>query len=136
MENPASWLPSIHGMRSPFQIPSKPSRAVLKDIQVRLDGFLKILLSHTTFATHEMLWEFFLVPDIQAEMMEQRSKLKAENRIEKVREEYEPIEDVRDVEQFVDHARDMVRSVNYATKSVIRRTNTLRIVTTGKSEIS
>jgi hypothetical protein len=132
MENPASWLPSVAGTRSPFQIPSKPSRAVLRDIQVRMDGFLKILLSHTTFATHEMLWEFFLVPEIQADMMEKRSRLKAETRVEKVREEYEPIEDVRDVEQFVDHARDMVRSVNYATKSVIRRTNSLRTITTGE----
>ena len=127
LENPASWLPSISGMRTPFQLPSKPSRAVLRDIQVRLDGFLKILLAHSTFSTHEMLWEFFLVPDIQAEMMEQRSKLKAETRIEKVREEYEPVEDVRDVEQFVDHARDMVRSVNLSTKSLARRANTMRI---------
>lgn len=131
LENPASWLPSISGMRSPFQFPSKPSRAVLRDIQIRLDGFLKILLAHSTFATHEMLWEFFLVPDIQAEMMEQRSKLKAETRIETVREEYEPIEDVRDVEQFVDHARDMVRSVNFSTKSVARRANAVRTATTG-----
>jgi hypothetical protein len=131
IENPASWLPYISGMRSPFQVPSKPSRAVLRDIQARLDGFIRILLSHTTFATHEMLWEFFLVPDIQGDMMEQRSKLKAEIRTEKVKEEYEPIEDVRDVEQFVDHARDMVRSVNYATKSVIRRTNAMRTATLG-----
>lgn len=131
MENPASWLPSVTGTRSPFQIPSKPSRAVLRDIQVRMDGFLRILLSHTTFATHEMLWEFFLVPEMQADMMEQRSKLKAETRVEKVREEYEPVEDVRDVEQFVDHAREMVRSVNYAAKSVIRRTNALRTVSIG-----
>ena len=133
LENPASWLPSISGMRSPFQFPSRPSRAVLRDIQIRLDGFLKILLAHSTFSTHEMLWEFFLVPDIQADMMEQRAKLKAETRAEKVREEYEPIEDVRDVEQFVDHARDMVRSVNYSTKSVARRANTVRAATTGKS---
>lgn len=131
LENPASWLPSISGMRTPFQLPSKPSRAVLRDIQVRLDGFLKILLAHSTFSTHEMLWEFFLVPDIQADMMEQRSKLKAETRIEKVREEYEPVEDVRDVEQFVDHARDMVRSVNLSTKSLARRANTMRISITG-----
>lgn len=130
LENPASWLPSISGMRSPFQLPSKPSRAVLRDIQVRLDGFLKILLAHTTFSTHEMLWEFFLVPDIQADMMEQRSKLKAETRVEKVRDEYEPVEDVRDVEQFVNHARDMVRSVNFSTKSLARRANTVRTSTT------
>ena len=132
LENPASWLPSISGMRSPFQLPSKPSRAVLRDIQIRLDGFLKILLAHSTFSTHEMLWEFFLVPDIQADMMEQRSKLKAETRIETVREEYEPVEDIRDVERFVDHARDMVRSVNYSTKSVARRANMVRASTTGK----
>ncbi len=131
IENPASWLPTIAGMRSPFQLPSKPSRAVLQDIQIRLDGFLKILLAHSTFSTHEMLWEFFLVPDIQADMMEQRSKLKAETRIEKVRDEYEPVEDVRDVEQFVDHAREMVRSVNYSTKSVARRANMVKSATIG-----
>lgn len=126
LENPASWLPSISGMRSPFQIPSKPSRAVLRDTQVRLDGFLSILLQHPTFATHEMLWEFFLVPDIQAEQMEIRSKLKAQARAETVQEEYEPIEDVRDVERFVEHAREMVRSVNHSTKSAVRRANALQ----------
>ncbi|KAK8052827.1 hypothetical protein PG996_012128 [Apiospora saccharicola] len=130
IENPASWIPNPAGQRSPFQIPSKPSRAVLKDIQTRTDWFLKILLAHPTFATHEMLWEFFLVPDLQAEMMEQRSKLKAETRTEKVREEMEPLEDMREVEQFVDHARDMVRSVNYSTKSVARRSNAVSVVAT------
>ncbi|KAI1342507.1 VPS9 domain-containing protein [Xylariaceae sp. FL0016] len=129
MENPASWLPKVSSHRSPFQIPSKPSRAVLKDMQIRSDSFLKILLSHPTFATHEMLWEFFLVPDLQADMMEQRSRLKAETRMEKVRDEMEPLEDVREVEQFVDHARDMVRSVNYSTKSVARRTNHVGVTT-------
>ncbi|KAK2010691.1 hypothetical protein LZ32DRAFT_693169 [Colletotrichum eremochloae] len=128
LENPASWIPAVAGVRSPFQIPSKPSRAVLRDIQTRVDWFLKIMLNHPTFATHEMLWEFFLVPDIQLGMMEQRSNLKAETRAEKVREEYEPVRDVREVEQFVDHAREMVRSVNYSTKSVARRVNSISIV--------
>lgn len=123
MENPASWIPSLASLRSPFQIPVKPSRAVLKDLQVRMDWFLRILLAHPTFATHEMLWEFFLVPDLQPDMMEQRSTLKAETRAEKVRDEMEPLEDVREVEQFVDHARENVRSVNHSTKSVARRTN-------------
>ncbi|GKT40243.1 UPF0518 protein [Colletotrichum spaethianum] len=128
LENPASWIPAVAGVRSPFQIPSKPSRAVLRDIQTRVDWFLKIMLNHPTFATHEMLWEFFLVPDIQLGMMEQRSNLKAETRAEKVREEYEPVKDVREVEQFVDHAREMVRSVNYSTKSVARRVNSIAVV--------
>lgn len=136
LENPASWLPSIAGMRSPFQVPSKPSRAVLRDIQIRLDGFLRVLLSHSTFATHEMLWEFFLVPDIQAEQMEERSNLKAQARIEKIREEYEPVDDIRDVERFVEHAREMVRSTNYSTKSVIRRTNAIRGAVIGMSLVT
>ncbi|KAI0142747.1 hypothetical protein GGR57DRAFT_377265 [Xylariaceae sp. FL1272] len=128
MENPASWIPKVASQRSPFQIPSKPSRAVLKDIQMRTDAFLKIMLSHPTFATHEMLWEFFLVPDLQTDMMEERSRLKSETRVEKVRDEFEPLDDVREVEQFVDHARDMVRSVNYSTKSVARRINATSVV--------
>lgn len=135
LENPASWLPTITGMRSPFQIPSKPSRAVLRDIQVRLDGFLRVLLSHPTFGTHEMLWEFLLVPDIQQEKMAERSKLKAEALGDRVREEFEPVEDVGDVERFVNHAREMVRSVNYALKSVIRRTNAMRTITNGELSI-
>ncbi|PSR77876.1 hypothetical protein BD289DRAFT_486292 [Coniella lustricola] len=123
MEHPASWIPTMVGLRSPFQIPVKPSRAVLKDLQIRMDWFLRILLAHPTFATHEMLWEFFLMPDLQLDMMEQRTKLKADTRVEKVREELEPLEDIREVEQFVDHARENIRSVNHSTKSVARRTN-------------
>ncbi len=134
MENPASWIPNISNQRSPFQIPSKPSRAVLKDIQMRTNAFLCILLMHPTFATHEMLWEFFLVPDLQSDMLEQRSRLKAETRTEKVREEYEPLEDTREVEQFVDHAREMVRSVNYATKAAARRVNSVGVAAAGKHE--
>ncbi|KAL8325567.1 hypothetical protein RB597_008702 [Gaeumannomyces tritici] len=130
MENPASWIPSITGLRSPFQLPSKPSRAALKDLQMRMDWFLRIMLTHSTFATHEMLWEFFLVPDLQADMMDQRSILKAETRAEKVREELEPLDDVREVERFVDHALEMVRSVDYSTKSVGRRMNTVGIAAT------
>ncbi|KAH8910643.1 hypothetical protein BR93DRAFT_279561 [Coniochaeta sp. PMI_546] len=122
MENPASWIPSLANLRAPTQIPSKPSRATLRDLQHRIDWFLRILIAHPTFSTHEMLWEFILVPDLQPDMMEQRSKLKAETRAEKVRDEMEPLEEAWEVEQFVDHAREMVRSVHFSTRSVARRT--------------
>ncbi|KAK0618095.1 hypothetical protein B0T17DRAFT_495678 [Bombardia bombarda] len=125
MENPASWIPSLSDLRPPTQIPSKPSRAVLKDLQVRMDLFLRILLGHPTFATHEMLWEFFLVPDFQLDMMAERSKLKADALAEKVHDELEPVGDLKEVEQFVDHARDMVRSVHFSTRSVARRASTV-----------
>ncbi|KJR84075.1 VPS9 domain protein [Sporothrix schenckii 1099-18] len=131
LENPASWIPSVAGLRSPFQIPSKPSRAMLKDLQLRMDWFLRMMIMHPTFAQHEMLWEFILVPDIQPDMMAQRSRLKAETRAEKVRDELEPLTDIREVEQFVDHARELVRGVNHSTKSVMRRANAVSIASSG-----
>jgi ankyrin repeat protein len=131
VEHPASWLPSIFNFRSPFQVPSKPSRAVLHDIQVRLNKFLRVMLAHSTFGSHELLWEFILMPEIQPDMMAERSLKKAEIRQEKVREEYSPIEDVRDVESFIIHARESVRGVNHATKSVLRRVTAIRNATRG-----
>ncbi|KJZ73281.1 hypothetical protein HIM_07285 [Hirsutella minnesotensis 3608] len=122
-EHPASWIPPMTDTRSPFQIPTKPSRALLREIQTRTDWFLRIMLSHPTLSTHEMLWEFFLVPELQLDTMEQRTRLKVESRAEKIKEEYEPMEDVREVEQFANHAKDMVRSVGSSTKSVTRRVN-------------
>ncbi|KAL2183747.1 hypothetical protein L209DRAFT_757001, partial [Thermothelomyces heterothallicus CBS 203.75] len=136
MENPASWIPSLADLRSPIQIPSKPSRAVLKDLQIKMDWFLRVLLQHPTFATHEMLWEFFLVPDLQLDMMAERSKLKADALMEKVHDEYEPVEDLREVSQFIDHARDMVRSVHFSTRSVARRANVVNNVAIDLHEAS
>ncbi|KAI9652917.1 MAG: hypothetical protein M1821_007764 [Bathelium mastoideum] len=129
LEHPASWLPNVANLPSPFLLPSKPARALLRDIQFRLDAFLKTLLTHPSFATHELVWEFFLVPDIDMAMIAERSARKAETRAENVKEEYEAIamNDVRDVELFVAHARDMVRGINFATRSIARRTNAQRI---------
>ncbi|KAK4997655.1 hypothetical protein LTR66_002954, partial [Elasticomyces elasticus] len=109
IEHPASWLPTQFNLPSPFLLPSKPSRAVLRDVQIRLDNFLHNLLSHATFGTHEMVWEFFLVPDIDWNMLAERSKRKAELRVENVKEDYLPIVDTADVELFVAHAKDQLR---------------------------
>ncbi|KAJ6445493.1 VPS9 domain-containingprotein [Purpureocillium lavendulum] len=125
LEHPASWIPSMSDTRSPFQLPTKPSRSLLRDIQAKTDWFLRIMLGHPTLGTHEMLWEFFLVPELQLDAMEARTKLKVEMKAEKIKDEYEPVEDVREVEQFANHAREMVRSVSYSTKSVARRANGL-----------
>ena len=131
IEHPASWIPSNFNFRSPFQIPSKPSRAVLHDIQLRLNKFLRIMLTHSTFSAHELLWEFILAPEIQPEMMGERSLKKADISTERIKEEYEPVEDVRDVETFVAHARESLRGVNHSTKSAVRRVNNIRNAQTG-----
>ncbi|KAF2019042.1 hypothetical protein BU24DRAFT_385847 [Aaosphaeria arxii CBS 175.79] len=135
-EHPASWLPVVANLASPFLIPSRPSRSILRDIQLRLDAFLKILLTHPTFSTHEMVWEFFLVPDIDTSMLAERSAQKAEIRQERIKEEYTPLYDVREVELFVQHAREQVRSVHHATKSVLRRTNKIRSAAADLAEAS
>lgn len=131
IEHPASWIPSIFSFRSPFQLPSKPSRAALQDIQVRLDKFLQVMLAHSTFSTHELLWEFILFPEIQPEMMAERSRKKTELRIENIKEQYEPIDEVQDVESFMDHAREMIRGVNYSNKAVTRRVTKIRNASSG-----
>ena len=133
LEHPASWLPSIFNFRSPFQIASRPSRAVLQDIQVRLDKFLSIMLAHSTFYTHELLWEFILFPEIQPEMLAERTRKKADIRNENIREEYEPIDDIKEVSTFAEHARESIRGIDYSTKSVIRRATSIRVGLSSKS---
>jgi small subunit ribosomal protein S11 len=128
LEHPASYMPSLSDFRSPFQIHSKPSRAVLHNMQERLDRFLKILLSHPTFATHELLWEFILVPELQPQMMAERSHRKAQVRTESILEEHEPItqDGIREAEQFISHAQDMVRATHNHTRTLLRRGHALQ----------
>ncbi|GAB7338996.1 hypothetical protein MBLNU457_5664t1 [Dothideomycetes sp. NU457] len=136
MEQPASWLQTNFNLPSPFLIPSRPSRAVLRDVQLRLDNFLRGLLTHATFSTHEMVWEFFLVPDIDQTLLQERSKRKAEIRVENVREEYEPIYDTHEVELFVAHAQEQVRRLSHSTKTLIRRTNKQRQINADMSNLA
>jgi len=126
MDYPASYMPKIQvsNFRSPFQLHSRPSRAVLHDAQTHLDRFLKILMNHPTFSTHEMLWEFFLVPDMLQEQMAERARLKAELVQEKIADDYDPLitrADMLAVDNLISHSREMVRRVNNSTRAVIRR---------------
>ena len=136
IECPASWLPAhFNNLPSPFLIPSKPSRAVLRDVQIRLDNFFRNLLTHGTFSTHELVWEFFLVPEIDAGMLLERSKRKAETRVENIQEDYEPVTDTQEVENFIEFVRDQMRGVINNTKKCIRSTNRQRMVYNDFSEV-
>ncbi|KAK3672515.1 hypothetical protein LTR78_007565 [Recurvomyces mirabilis] len=130
IECPASWLPSHFNLPSPFLIPSKPSRAVLRDTQLRLDNFFRNLLTHGTFATHELVWEFFLVPELDAEMLTERSKRKAEARVDNLKDDYEPVvmTETQEVENFVAYAKDQIRSITLSTKKVTRAVNRRRML--------
>lgn len=125
-DHPASYMPvlSPSNFRSPFQIHSKPSKAVLLDTQIQLDRFLKMLMTHPTFSTHEVLWEFFLVPDLRPEQIESRSKLKAEFLQETIADDYEPLTteaELRDIDSVVSHSRDVVRRLSINTRAIIRK---------------
>lgn len=136
LEHPASYMPSLSDFRNPFQIHSKPSRSVLHNTQERLDRFLKILLSHPTFSTHELLWEFILVPDLQPQMMANRSHRKAQALAESITEDQEPItrEGIREAEKFITHAQDMVRTIHTHTLSLLRHGYTLQNATADIAE--
>ncbi|PPJ54203.1 hypothetical protein CBER1_01068 [Cercospora berteroae] len=134
IECPASWIPMQFNLTSPFLIPSKPSRTVLRDIQIRMDNFFRNLLTHGTFSTHELVWEFFLVPELDPEMLLERSKRKAEARVDNVKDDFEPISDTHEVENFVEHAREQIKGVASATKKVIRETNKYRMLSNDISD--
>jgi ankyrin repeat protein len=127
IECPASWLPTHFNLPSPYLIPHKPSRAVLRDTQIRLDNFFQGLLTHGTFSTHELVWEFFLVPDIDTAMLSERTRRKAETRIENLKDDYEPVTDTQGVENFVAFARDQVKGVTGAVRRTLRTVNRQRM---------
>ncbi|KPI43727.1 uncharacterized protein AB675_6443 [Cyphellophora attinorum] len=126
MDHPASYIPAMNAsnFRSPFALHAKPSRAALYESQTHVDRFLKIMMSHPTFSTHEMLWEFFLVPDMAPEVIAQRAKLKGQLTQERISDDYEPMtqpSDLKDVESVINHSRDIVRRVSIHTRNLIRK---------------
>lgn len=127
IECPASWIPLQFNLASPFLIPGRPSRALLRDTQIRLDNFFRTVLSHATFSTHELVWEFFLVPEINGEMLLERSKRKAEARVDNLKDDFEPITDTLEVSNFVAYAREQVKGVTGTTRRAIRTVNQYRM---------
>ncbi|KAK9463731.1 uncharacterized protein V1516DRAFT_58352 [Lipomyces oligophaga] len=103
-ELPSSWIPKLQLPHNPFSIPSRPSRAVIRDVQSKLDAFLRTLLLHPTFGTHELLWEFFLVSQFSHEQTEKRSRQKAASHEDSLLDEYAPVDSVDEVVTFFNHA--------------------------------
>lgn len=125
-EHPGSWIPPIPSYQSPYQLPSKPSRGVLRDIQLHLDFFLRALLSHPTFSTHELVWEFFVLPDIETPATEARSAAKIRARKESLDEmalATEPLPMTHST-PFLAHAQEMLQPIARAYVSVARRVQT------------
>ncbi|KAI5286725.1 hypothetical protein KEM54_006557, partial [Ascosphaera aggregata] len=122
VEHPASYIPEGPQYPSPFQIPSKPSRAVLHEMQDHLDLLLKTLLAHPTFGLHELLWEFFLVPEMETEMIGERSQRKAAVLAETIADDYRPVtkEGVKEIEQVVSYTQEAVQAVHSTSCTLIQ----------------
>ncbi|KAF9125050.1 hypothetical protein BGX30_000635 [Mortierella sp. GBA39] len=89
VECPDACIPSLEGFFSPFLLsPSRPSKTVLAITARRLDMFLNYLSDHPVLANHELVWEFMLMPELQREMIAERSQCKQENSIDSIFDNY------------------------------------------------
>ncbi|KAF9279791.1 hypothetical protein BGZ88_012549 [Linnemannia elongata] len=89
VECPDACIPSLEGFFSPFLLsPSRPSKTSLAISARRLDMFLNYLSDHPVLANHELVWEFMLMPELQREMIAERSQCKQENSIDSIFDNY------------------------------------------------
>ena len=55
------------------------------------DFFLLDLLSHPIFKTHELVWEFLVVPSIDCDLLSSRTKMKREHLLENIHDTHSPV---------------------------------------------
>ncbi|KAF9574930.1 hypothetical protein EC968_004931 [Mortierella alpina] len=94
LEVPDACIPSLENFYSPFLIsPSRPSKAVLATSTRRLNTFLNYLSNHPVLANHELVWEFMLMPELQHDMIADRSRRKQDNNLDSIFDNFSPIVD-------------------------------------------
>lgn len=124
-ENPFSWIPNVRFNRSPYESSMKISRQIVRELEIRLNAFLRSLLLHPVFGNHELLWEFLVLPEVYQQDVIERSRQKLESR--KERQYGEEVSysksDLDFILTFLEHARQQV--TNMAT--IIQRLATMAI---------
>jgi hypothetical protein len=78
------------------------------------------LLRHPTVSSHELLWEFFMVSELQKDLIAERSRSKVENMTPAWEEEM-PLEETSSSELFFDHARGQIESLKNSYQLVGRK---------------
>jgi hypothetical protein len=120
-ENPSSWFPSLPSPDAdPCAIPSRPARSVLHFLEHQLDAFLITLLRHPTVSSHELLWEFFMVSELQKDLIAERSRSKVENMTPAWEDEM-PLEETSSAESFFDYAREQIDGLKRSYQLVGRK---------------
>ncbi|ANB12337.1 hypothetical protein AWJ20_587 [Sugiyamaella lignohabitans] len=104
------------------------SRQMIHEMEVRLNTFLRTLISHPTFGQHELLWEFILIQDMSQHQCIERSRRKLESRKEFQYEDftlYGPA-DLESIEVFFDHARQETQKISSSLERLARIIGQLR----------
>ncbi|KAJ3101504.1 hypothetical protein HDU97_001319 [Phlyctochytrium planicorne] len=82
--------------------PSIVSRTLRKIVK-RLNHFIHYLLSHPQFSTHELVWEFLVVPELDASItnITVRTRSKLESLHDTIMDTYPPLVDSLDLEDIL-----------------------------------
>lgn len=127
-ECPFSWIPALPSLKSPFAVPSRLSRGVIRDAELCLNAYLRMLLRHPALASHELLWEFILLQDLSQQQCIDRCRRKVESRREMQYDQpvsYTPSE-LESVEMFFNYALEQTTMLHRALERVARTAVWLR----------
>ncbi|KAF9981895.1 hypothetical protein BGZ65_003458 [Modicella reniformis] len=120
VEGPDACIPSLEGFYPPFLLsPSRPSKTVLAVSARRLDMFLNYLSNHPALANHELVWEFMLMPELQRDMIVERSQAKQLNAIDSIFDNFpRTVENLENEETYFRHFNDETLKLEAAIQQV------------------
>ncbi|GAO51155.1 hypothetical protein SAICODRAFT_21642 [Saitoella complicata NRRL Y-17804] len=114
-ENPDSWFPALpRNIPNPCLLPSKPSRSLLNMLSLHLTAFLHALLRHSTLCSHELLWEFILIPELQYGLILERTKENTAVSKEEIWANWTPAEGEAElgvIETWYEHSRGQMEEL-------------------------
>ncbi|KAF9430973.1 hypothetical protein BGZ76_000634 [Entomortierella beljakovae] len=120
VERPDSCIPSLEQFYSPFLLsPSRPSKTVLAISSRRLDMFLNYLSNHPVLSKHELVWEFMLMPELQRDLISERSLIKQASTLDSIFDNFSPVvENLEHEETFFNHLNSEIQSLGSAVQRV------------------
>ncbi|KAI8839279.1 hypothetical protein BC829DRAFT_421044 [Chytridium lagenaria] len=91
----------------------------LRKIVKRLNHFIHYLLSHPSFSTHELVWEFLVVPELDTSNISIRTRTKVESLLETITDNYPPVVDSPEQEDLLFKQAELtLTSLQTAIKNV------------------
>ncbi|KAF9354289.1 hypothetical protein BGX26_007893 [Mortierella sp. AD094] len=118
VERPDVCIPSLENFFSPFLLsPSRPSKTILAISSRRLDMFLNYLSNHPVLSSHELVWEFMLMPELQRDMIAERSSIKQESALDSIFDNFPPVvENLEHEETYFKHLNEEILNLDKAVQ--------------------